>query len=72
MQSASKSFLQDVSKLQEDIANDDVNGFYRTTEGQKIARKNAKKKKIRTLLQHESLFRPWKWLGVYDTPRKPN
>jgi splicing factor 45 len=34
-----------VSKLQEDILNDDVNGFYRTLEGQKLARKMQRKKK---------------------------
>src|SRR5271163_1920490 len=42
---ASKSFLQDVSKIQQDIANDDVNGFYRTLEGQRLAKKTARKKK---------------------------
>src|ERR1700737_2261409 len=40
----SKPFLQDVSKIQEDIANDDVNGFYRTLEGQRLARRNNRKK----------------------------
>src|SRR5271170_5854855 len=64
---ASKSFLQDVSKIQQDIANDDVNGFYRTLEGQRLARKNARKKKRKN---NEGTY-VWTWDDEYD-PLHPN
>ena len=64
---ASKSFLQDVSKIQQDIANDDVNGFYRTIEGQRLARKNARKKKRKN---NEGTY-TWTWDDEYD-PLHPN
>src|SRR5271170_6109785 len=64
---ASKSFLQDVSKIQQDIANDDVNGFYRTLEGQRLARKNARKKKRKN---NEGTY-TWTWDDEYD-PLHPN
>src|SRR5271170_4870028 len=63
----SKSFLQDVSKIQQDIANDDVNGFYRTLEGQRLARKNARKKKRKN---NEGTY-TWTWDDEYD-PLHPN
>ena len=69
VQSASKSFLQDVSKLQEDIANDDINGFYRTVEGQKVARKNARKKKRKNNDGQGTYI--WSWDDDYD-PAHPN
>ena len=65
--STSKSFLQDVSKIQQDIASDDVNGFYRTLEGQRLARKNARKKKRKN---NEGTY-VWTWDDEYD-PLHPN
>ena len=62
-----KSFLQDVSRLQEDIANDDVNGFYRTAEGAKLARKAARKNKKR---KNDAGY-TWTWDDDYD-PLHPN
>jgi len=62
-----KSFLQDVSRLQEDIANDDVNGFYRTAEGAKLARKAARKNKKR---KNDRGY-TWTWDDDYD-PLHPN
>jgi len=67
--SARKSYLQDVSKIQEDIANDDVNGFYRTLEGQKLARKAAKKKKRKNNDGQGTYV--WTWDDDYD-PLHPN
>lgn len=66
--SSVKSFLQDVSKIQEDIANDDVNGFYRTVEGQRLARKNNRKKKRKNDGQGNYV---WTWDDEYD-PAHPN
>ena len=65
--SPAKSYLQDVSKIQEDIANDDVNGFYRTLEGQRLARKNNRKKKRKN---NEGTY-TWTWDDEYD-PAHPN
>jgi splicing factor 45 len=59
--------LQDVSKLQEDIANDDVNGYYRTLEGQRLARKQQRKKKRKN---NEGNY-IWTWDDEYD-PAHPN
>ena len=65
--STGKSFLQDVSKIQEDIANDDVNGFYRTLEGQRLARKQNRKKKRKDAGGTYT----WTWEDEYD-PTHPN
>lgn len=62
-----KSHLQDVSKIQEDIANDDVNGFYRTQEGQRAARREARKRKRK---QNQGTY-VWTWDDEYD-PAHPN
>jgi splicing factor 45 len=66
---SNKSFLQDVSRLQEDIANDDVNGFYRTLEGQRLARKAARKKKRKNNDGKGTYI--WSWDDDYD-PTHPN
>jgi splicing factor 45 len=57
-----------VSKIQQDIANDDVNGFYRTLEGQRLARKNARKNKKRKNNEGSYI---WTWDDDYD-PLHPN
>ena len=64
-----RSSLQDISRIQEDIANDDVNGFYRTLEGQKLARKNARKKKRKNNDGQGTYI--WTWDDDYD-PLHPN
>jgi splicing factor 45 len=65
--SGPRSRLQDVARIQEDIANDDVNGYQRTLEGQKLARKLAKKRK-RNQAQGNYV---WTWDDDYD-PLHPN